>query len=250
MLATGTDEMAARVLSDNLGRGLSRMGESHTKGLGYLADAADATALTTAYKEATERDPASGRRSRRRVVRSASVLWTNADDGKKKTAAFEPLIDQRAAALLDEVKAAYQLQAAQRGVAGDRAGHDAGGEGGGEPAWSSRWAAAAVAGEARGPVRRRRGRTGRGERVRRRRRAARLRPAARTGGGRGAAGPALPQEMNAEFTHPAREEQDRARDSRLPVGRVHAAAAGRCDGGAARARSRRHDSADAEGALN
>ncbi len=46
------------------------------------------------------------------VVRSASVLWTNVDDGRKKTAAFEPLIDQRAGALLNEVKAAYQLQAA------------------------------------------------------------------------------------------------------------------------------------------
>src|SRR4029079_13842442 len=38
--------------------------------------------------------------------------------GKKKTAAFLPLVDQRAAALLNEVKAAYQLQAAQRSVAG------------------------------------------------------------------------------------------------------------------------------------
>ena len=52
VLATGTDEMAARVVTDNLGRGLSRMGESHTKGLGYMADATDATALTMAYKEA------------------------------------------------------------------------------------------------------------------------------------------------------------------------------------------------------
>src|SRR5471032_1781608 len=30
-LASGTDEMAARILSENVGRGLSRMGESHTK---------------------------------------------------------------------------------------------------------------------------------------------------------------------------------------------------------------------------
>ncbi len=52
VLATGTDEMAARVVSENLGRGLSRMGESHTKGLGYLADATSATDLTTAFREA------------------------------------------------------------------------------------------------------------------------------------------------------------------------------------------------------
>ena len=47
---------------------------------------------------------------------SASILWTNATSGKQKTAAFAPLIDQRAAALLNEVKAAYQLQAMQRGM--------------------------------------------------------------------------------------------------------------------------------------
>ena len=52
VLATGTDEMAARVLKDNLGRGLSRMGESHTKGLGYMADATDPASLGQAYKEA------------------------------------------------------------------------------------------------------------------------------------------------------------------------------------------------------
>jgi aminopeptidase YwaD len=114
VLATGTDEMAARVLADNLGRGLSRMGESHTKGLGYMADAA-ATTLTQAYREARvaiqhQADVEKG------VISSASVMWTNVDDGKKKTAAFLPLIDQRANSLLNEVKAAYQLAALQRGV--------------------------------------------------------------------------------------------------------------------------------------
>ncbi|MEK6399164.1 MAG: M28 family peptidase, partial [Terriglobus sp.] len=83
-LASGTDEEAARILNENLGRGLARMGESHTKGLGYLADATDAASLNAAYKEAkiailhqaaVEKD----------VVGSASVLWTNADAGKKNT---------------------------------------------------------------------------------------------------------------------------------------------------------------------
>jgi hypothetical protein len=115
VLASGTNEMAARVLADNLGRGLSRMGESHTKGLGYLADAKDASALTTAYKEA--RNAIQHQATiEKAVVRSAGVLWTNVDEGKKRTLAFEPLIDQRAGALLNEVKAAYQLQAAQRSV--------------------------------------------------------------------------------------------------------------------------------------
>jgi hypothetical protein len=114
VISTGTDEMAARVVSDNLGRGLSRMGESHTKGLGYMADAT-ATTLTDAYKEARNaiRHQAEIEKA---VVRSASVLWTNVAEGKKKTAVFEPLIDQRATALLNEVKASYQLQALQRNV--------------------------------------------------------------------------------------------------------------------------------------
>jgi hypothetical protein len=114
VIATGTDEMAARVVSDNLGRGLARMGESHTKGLGYMADATPAT-LPDAYKEARNaiRHQAEIEKG---VVRSASVMWTNVAEGKKKTAVFEPLIEQRALALLNEVKAAYQLEASQRGV--------------------------------------------------------------------------------------------------------------------------------------
>ena len=116
VLASGTDEMAARVLADNLGRGLSRMGESHTKGLGYMADAKDATALTAAYKEAKNAIQHQAG-IEKAVVRSASVLWTDIAAGQKKTAAFEPLIDARAGSLLNEVKAAYQLQAAQRSAA-------------------------------------------------------------------------------------------------------------------------------------
>ena len=107
--------MAARILNENLGRGLARMGESHTKGLGYMADATDAASLTDAYKEAKVAilHQAAVEKG---VVSSASVMWTNANSGNQKTAAFAPLIDQRAAALLNEVKAAYQLQAMQRGI--------------------------------------------------------------------------------------------------------------------------------------
>jgi len=115
VISTGTDDMAARVLADNVGRGLSRMGESLTKGLGYIADATSGAALTNAYNEARiailhQAEVEKG------VIRSASVLWTNAEDGKEKTETFAPLIDQRAGTLLDEVKATYQLQALQRGV--------------------------------------------------------------------------------------------------------------------------------------
>jgi hypothetical protein len=197
VLGSGSDEMAARVLNDNIGRGLARMGESHTKGLGYMADAIDGTtartpgsasatsataiSLADAYREARVAilHQAEVEKS---VVSSASVLWTDVEAGKKKTARFLPLIDQRATALLNEVKAAYQLQGMQRGLPitepattdlekeavnliVERVGSGAARGGG---------ARAAAAGR----------RTG-------------------GGGGRGsasAAGPSVPPEMNAEFT--------------------------------------------------
>jgi len=115
VLATGGDEMAARIVSENLARGAARMGESHRKGLAYMADVGDAASLPRAYKEATiairhQADVEKG------VVRSARMLFDNPADGEKKVQVFEPLIDKRAAALLDEAKAAYTLQASQRRV--------------------------------------------------------------------------------------------------------------------------------------
>jgi hypothetical protein len=175
VLASGTDEMAARVLNDNLGRGLSRMGESHSKGLGYLADASGGGGLAQAYKEAQVAIKHQAE-IEKGVVGSASVLWTNQDVGRKRTAAFEPLIDRRVAALLDEVRAAYQLQAAQRGLTAA------------EPAMTAEEAEAAnlvvesLAGGGRGG--------GRGT--------APAGAGGRGGGGRGA-GPSVPQEMNAEL---------------------------------------------------
>jgi hypothetical protein len=173
-LASGTDEMAARILSENIGRGLARMGESHTKGLGYMADATSAAALTEGYKEARiailhQADVEKG------VVKSAGVLWTKGDEGKQKTAAFLPMIDQRASGLLSEVKAAYQLQAMQRGAQAA------------EPVMTAAEKEAAnlvveAVGGGRGGAGGGRGGGG-------------------GGGGRGAnAGPSVPQEMNAEFT--------------------------------------------------
>lgn len=116
VLSAGTDEMAARVAQENLGRGLGRMGESHVKGLGYLADARDGATLTRAYAEARNaiRHQATIEKA---VLRSAAVMWTDTTLGARRVAAFLPLLDQRATSLLNEVKAAYQLQAQQRGVA-------------------------------------------------------------------------------------------------------------------------------------
>ncbi len=113
VLATGGDEMAARVVSENLARGAERMGDSHRKALGYIADATDAAALTSAYKDAviTVKHQADVEKG---VVKSARVLFDNPVDGDRKVEAFGPLIDKRGAALLDEVKAAYLLAASQR----------------------------------------------------------------------------------------------------------------------------------------
>ena len=172
VISVGTDEMAARIVSDNLGRGLARMGESHTKGLGYMADAT-ATTLPEAYKEAKNaiRHQAEIEKA---VVRSASVMWTNVAEGKKKTAVFEPLIDQRAAALLNEVKAAYQLEASQRSVPAT------------EPAMTAEERAASNLIIEQVPQAGRDAGGGGG--------------AGRGGRGAGQGGPSLPEEDNAEFS--------------------------------------------------
>jgi hypothetical protein len=174
-LSTGTDEMAARVAHENVGRGLSRMGESHIKGMGYLADATDAASLVTAYKEAKNAIVHQAK-IEQAVVRSASILWTNVAEGQKKVAPFGPLIDRRATALLDEVKAAYQLQAVQRGVAGTEPVRTA------EEKEAAATVVDVVTAGGRGGAA-----GGRG---------------AGAGGGRGGAaqGPRLPDEFNAEFT--------------------------------------------------
>lgn len=174
VISVGTDEMAARIVSDNLGRGLARMGESHTKGLGYMADAT-ATTLPEAYKEAKNaiRHQAEIEKA---VVRSASVMWTNVVEGRKKTAVFEPLIDQRAAVLLNEVKAAYQLEAAQRNVQAT------------EPPVTAEERAASTLIIEQVPQAGRGGGGGGGG------------GAGRAGRGAGPTGPSLPEEDNAEFS--------------------------------------------------
>jgi hypothetical protein len=115
VLATGGDEMAARVVSENLARGAERMGDSHRKGLSYMADVKDANDLADAYKEAVVAITHQAN-VEKGVMRSARVLFDNTADGEKEVQAFEPLIDQRATAMINEVKAAYALQAAQRKV--------------------------------------------------------------------------------------------------------------------------------------
>src|SRR4051812_46289217 len=172
VIATGGDEMAARVTSENLARGSERMGGNERKATAYLADAASAGALHAAWKEARVaiRHQAEVEKG---VVRSSAVLYDDPAGAPTRLAALEAAIDRKAAAVIDEAKAAYTLQAQRFNTAPIY-----------EPAASAdekdaanliveRGAAGAAPGGGRGAG----------------------------GGGRGAAasGPQLPQHMNAEF---------------------------------------------------
>jgi hypothetical protein len=172
VLATGGDGMASRVVAENLARGTSRMGASHVKGLGYMADVASPQGLTAAYKESIVAVKHQAE-VEKKVVQSAAVLFDDPAAASKQLEAFVPVIDQRAAALLEEARLMYRMQAAERGVQPV------------EPAMTplEREAAGLVVELVPGA-----GRGGRGGR----------------GGGGGRAGgppvPAIPQHMNAELS--------------------------------------------------
>ena len=116
VLATGGDELAARVSAESLARGAERMGDAQRKGLGWMADVTSGAALAGAYKDAlvAVRHQADVEKA---VIRTSAVLYDDAAAAKQRLAPFEALIDARANALTDEAKAYYQLQADVRGVA-------------------------------------------------------------------------------------------------------------------------------------
>jgi hypothetical protein len=112
VIASGGDEMAARVTSENLARGSERMGANERKGTAYLADAQTPEALHAAWKDARvairhQADVEKG------VVRSSAVLYEDPAAAPARLQALEAAIDRKAAALLDEAKALYTLQAAR-----------------------------------------------------------------------------------------------------------------------------------------
>ena len=184
-------------LSENLARGAERMGDSQRKGLAYMADARDAASLPAAYKEAVVaiRHQAGVEKARDPVRERA--LQQSGGRRRRRCRCSNRSIDKRAAALLDEAKAAYALQAAQRRVAAS------------EPAMTaeerdastlvvecvhgSSFSGCNAAPGAGG------GRGGGGG----------------GGGGRGGQASGLPQHMTAEATILLGKKQDRARDSRL-----------------------------------
>jgi len=116
VLATGGDELAARVSAESLARGAERMGDAERKGLGWMADVASGAALTGAYADAliAVRHQTDVERA---VLETSAVLYNDPAAAKTKLAPLAAMIDARAKALTDEVKAYYQLQAGIRGVA-------------------------------------------------------------------------------------------------------------------------------------
>jgi hypothetical protein len=86
------------------------MGGNERKGTAYLADAKTPDALHAAWKDARVaiRHQAEVEKG---VVRSSSVLYDDPAGAPKRLAALEAAIDRKAAALLDEAKAIYAVQA-------------------------------------------------------------------------------------------------------------------------------------------
>jgi hypothetical protein len=112
VMAAADDEMAARIAGEVLARGSERLGQAERKGMAYLADAKDA-GLAAAYRDAlvTIKHQAAVEKG---ALRSAAVFFRDPEEGKKKLAPLEAVIEQRAAALQAGAKAFFELQAAQR----------------------------------------------------------------------------------------------------------------------------------------
>ncbi len=98
------------------------------RGLGYMADATDAAALTAGYKEARVAVLHQGE-VEKGVVSSASILWTDANSGKQKTAARFACrwIDQRVSTLLERSEGGLSTPGRTARRAGSGTRHDRGG---------------------------------------------------------------------------------------------------------------------------
>jgi aminopeptidase YwaD len=115
VLASADDAMALRVAADALGRGGERMSENLRKGVGYIADITGGASLAQAYKDAkaTVRHQSNIEKA---VVKSSGVLFSSPTVAQQ-LAVYEPLIEARTAAQLNEVTATFKLAAAQWKVA-------------------------------------------------------------------------------------------------------------------------------------
>ena len=225
VLATGGDEMAARVVSENLSRGAERMGESYRKALSYIADAAERRLAGERVQGGGRHDQAPGeRREGRRPIGARALRQPRR---RREEGAGVRAADRQAGG-----------RAARRSEGGVRA---AGG-------------AAADAGRGAGDDARRARGVDADDRVRQRQQLLRLQPGARRGRPRRrrrwrrwrrrtrrrAEQSAAAHERRSD--DPARPEEDRARVPRLPRRRVRSAAARRRHDLPARARAGRASS--------
>ena len=110
VLATGGEQMAARVSTENLGRGTERLGDSERKGVNYMADAATPEALLAAWKD-TRVTIQHQAEVEKEVLRSSAVLYPDPAAAAKRLSAVEAAIDKARGALMDEARAAYVLHA-------------------------------------------------------------------------------------------------------------------------------------------
>ncbi len=113
LLTSAGDETAVKVLGESVGRGTQRVGDAQRKGLSYLADLPFGLSLVDAYKEARNA-VRHQTQIEKAVVRSTAIIFTDPAAGEQRVAAFEGAIDERAAALQNEVAAFYRLAAGQR----------------------------------------------------------------------------------------------------------------------------------------
>jgi hypothetical protein len=180
VIASGGDQMAARVTSENLARGSERMGVAQRKAASYLADAATPDALHAAWKDARVAIRHQGN-VEKGVIGSSAVLYVDPAAAPKQLAPIAASIDKTAAALTESVRAAYALHAQRLNTppiydppqtADEKEAWNLIVECTGQATFSGCAAGAPGGGGGRG-----------------------------AGGGRGgAAGPALPQHMNAELS--------------------------------------------------
>ncbi len=115
VIATGGDELAARVTSENLSRGTERMGVAERKGTSYLADAASGEALQAAWKDARVAI-AHQAAVEKGVIRSSAILYADAAAAPKRLASVEASIDKTAAALTEAARSIYAVQAQRLNV--------------------------------------------------------------------------------------------------------------------------------------
>jgi len=188
-IATGTNDVAGRITSENFGRGSERIGEAMRKASSYMADATDAPSLMAAYKDArvTVRHQADVEKA---VIGSSAVLYEDPAAAPARLAGLQAAIDKTLAQRYDELRALYAVHA-QRVQAPALTST-------GSPTMTpaeqeaSRLAVECVNGATRSGCASAPGAGGRGGGGR----------GGGGGGGRGggAAGPSLPQHMNAELT--------------------------------------------------